>query len=101
LAKKAVLVIVPSGTAAFARPIETIAKELWRLGRVREREAYDFALPFGPLAAGAFDRIPIPANGVLRAAFLRIWRPRREAFRVDVAARTPQARLRRRLGQAP
>jgi hypothetical protein len=85
LATKAIVVVTPSGFATGARPIEAVAPKLWALGRVRERTAYAFAIPFAEL---------MPSRLRLRFA-------RREVFLVDVAPRTPQARLRRRLNQAP
>jgi hypothetical protein len=85
LCSKAVVVVTPAGRAPGARPIEAIAPHLWRLGRVREREAYDFAVPFADV---------LPTSVRRRLA-------RHEAFLVDIAPRTPQARLRRRLRQAP
>jgi hypothetical protein len=81
LASKLVVVTAANTRRRGATRIEELAPLLWTIGRVKERELYDFPLP-------ALARAP-------RALRARV--ARSEAFAIDVSPRTPQARRRRRL----
>jgi hypothetical protein len=99
LARKALVVIVPNADRGWPLARETLstvelASVLWQVGRVRER-AY-LSVPRLAAGLGVPEESQVPVGPIVRRT------ARWQAYVVDTAPRTPQARRRlRTVGRPP